>query len=128
MAKRLHPDTVEEMRGAYSRAAPFLETSGSPERAQAIEQNVLRRMLRLVGVQAEELDRVDLTKMDEDELADWVSQRTRHTHSAPKHPDERRGSMAQRVVPLGQVESLLAEGYEYIAPLGGDRAILKTPN
>ncbi len=128
LAKRLHPDTVEEMRGAYSRAAPFLETSGSPERAQAIEQNVLRRMLRLVGVQAEELDRVDLTKMDEDELADWVSQRTRHTHSAPKHPDERRGSMAQRVVPLGQVESLLAEGYEYIAPLGGDRAILKTPN
>ena len=39
-----------------------------------------------------------------------------------------RSSIPQKVVPLTEAEDLIRAGYEFIAPLGSDRAILRAPS
>src|SRR5437667_12279570 len=60
---RLPPDLVEDMRDAYRRSAPFLETSKAEDRETELKALFRRQMLLVAGLTEEEVDKMDVEAM-----------------------------------------------------------------
>lgn len=72
------------------------------------------------GYRKEEMDKLDLAGMEDEEIQRMVRERLL-------------GVMAnngnhQRVIPVGEVESYISNGWEYVATLSNEKAILRLPS
>lgn len=118
LSKRLGPETIEDLRRQYAAAEPFLSTlPARTERGDEI-QRIRRVMLAIAGYSQAELAKMDVGALTWDELAQKVEERVGSKAEAPP---------SQQVVSLERVEGLLGAGWEYVAPLGSDRAIVRVP-
>ncbi len=119
VGKRWGDELLNEARAAYKRCEPFLSTlRADAERDDEIER-IRRVMLSIAGYSQAELAKMNVGALSWDELAKRVEDRVGSKGEA--HP-------SQQVVPLERVEGLLSAGWEYVAALGQDRAILRVPN
>jgi hypothetical protein len=131
LAKRLGPETVEELRSAYERASEFLLPGSRPGEAEARER-LLRLVLIAAGAAKDDVDRLEVSKLTEDELVALLggvqSGKQRAMGSQSSSLGEPNGQhRTQAVVSLGEVRDRLEAGWEYVAPLGPDRAVLRAP-
>jgi len=74
----------------------------------------------VAGVTEKELEGLNLESMGDDEVQDLLRRRLL-------------GAMAnngnrQKVVPLGEVESYIQQGWEYVDTLANEKAIMKLPD
>jgi hypothetical protein len=77
-------------------------------------------MLRIVGFTEEELAKIDLAGKTDEEIIQLAENKRSASDVGPIRP-------GQRAVAVREVGNLLAAGWEYVAPLGVDQAILRAP-
>ncbi len=107
---RLPKDLLDEMRSAYGRCQPFLETT-AVGRQEDVPKEVARAMLQLAGFGEEEIEKLDLNDLAA--IRDQVRDRL-GASDAPR----------QEVVPIGEIPQRLAAGWQFVAALGTTQAIL----
>jgi hypothetical protein len=115
---RLPEDFIEDMRESYRRSLEYLETV-RVEIAEDKLQNALRRQLLLVaGFSGDEIDRLDPSMSDE---AFQETVRRRLVGSMVNNGN------SQRIVSIDDVEKFLGRGWNFVAKLTDEKAILRLP-
>jgi len=116
--QRLPESVIEDMRAAYERSQEFLQTKEKEETSEEKLRDSFRKQLLLVaGFKQDEIDKLDLSAINDEELQGIVRKRLlgTSTDDCPK----------QKVVTIGEVESYLSQGWEYVANLPNKRVIIK---
>ena len=116
---RLSPTMIEEMREAYKRSEPHLSTKAESATEEQIKRTFNEQFLLVAGFQKEDIEKMSLDEMSNEELQSLVRQKLS-------------GMMAnngsrQKVVPIEEVKSHIARGFEYVASLPNDEAVVKVP-
>jgi hypothetical protein len=115
---RLSESVIEDMREAYRRSQEYLQTAKTAETSEERLAQAFRKQLLLVaGFKQDEVDKMDLSEINDEELQDIVRKRLLGTST-----DD---CTKQRVVNIGEVESYLSQGWEYVANLPNKKVIIK---
>jgi integrase len=118
--QRLSEDVVDDMREAYSRSQEYLSTSKVEKtNEEQIKAAFKKQLLLVAGFKQDEIDKMDLSSISDEEFQSLVRQRLL-------------GSMAnngakQKIVTLDDIENNLTQGWEFVANLPNNRAIMKIP-
>jgi integrase len=120
---RLPPDLVEDMRDAYRRSLPFLETTKPTDREGELKASFRRQMLLVTGVDEKDVDKMDLDGMSDADLQRIV--RDRLLGASGGNGNGSPNGSRQAVVPLTAVETYLERGWEWVAQLPDARAVLR---
>lgn len=123
---KLAPSLIEQMRQAYRRCEPYLSTVPTRAEADRGQDRVLRVALQFLGVPKEKLEDRDLSTLSEEQILALVDKNRAPPRAAPV-PTPEHSASRQRVASNGEVDYLLGQGYEFVAPLGPDRVILRAP-
>jgi hypothetical protein len=116
---RLPESVIEDMREAYKRGQEFLQT-GKPEVGEEkIREAFKKQLLAVAGFSEEEVAKHDLANISDEDLNDLVRKKLLGVMT--------KNGSRQKVIPTCQVEQCLAEGWEYVAALPNERAIVKVP-
>jgi len=120
--KQKLPDAViEDMREAYRRSQDFLQTAKREETSEEKLRESFRKQLLLVaGFSREEIGKVDLSLIDDEEFQSMVRRRLLGSM-------ENNGAR-QKAVPINEVDNYLADGWEFVAKLSNNKAIIKLPS
>jgi len=117
---RLPPPLLEDMRSAYRRCQPYLQTE-APSGMEDTKLQFRRQLLIVAGCSEDEVNTVDLEKLSDDDI------RIRVREKLLKENNNGNGSrtLRQKVVPLDEVEKYIESGWEYVSQLPNGRAIVK---
>jgi hypothetical protein len=116
---RLPESVVEDMREAYKKSQKYLRTMKVEETSEEELRQAFRKQLLLVaGFKRDEVDRMDLSAMSDEELQTIIRQRLL---------GEKANDCKQKVIPISEVEKFLEQGWEYVAVLPGNKVIIKIP-
>jgi hypothetical protein len=116
---RLPASVIDDMREAYRRSQEYLQTTKAEVGEEKIKEAFKKQLLAVAGFKEEELTKYELATMTDEELHRLVKQRLLG--------DMASNGSRQKVVPISEVERFLTEGYEYVASIPNDRAIIKIP-
>ncbi len=117
--KRLPPSMVEDMRAAYKKCTQFLETRASETTGNEMKEFMGRQVLHALGESEEKVNGMDLAGMSNEEFQEKIK---RMITSAMTGNGSR-----QRVVGLSEVENYISQGYEFVSPIPGNKAVVKLP-
>jgi hypothetical protein len=118
--RRLPEEVIESMREAYKRSQQFLQTTKGEVGEEKIKEAFKRQLLAVAGFREEELAEYDVANMTDEELHNLVRKRLLGVMV--------NNGSRQKIVALTDVERHLAEGWEYVASIPNDRAIIKIPS
>ena len=116
---RLPPDMIEDMREAYKRSQDYLQTTKAEVGEEKIKETFKKQLLAVAGFGEEEIAKYDMGNMTDEELHSLVRQRLIGAMN--------KNGSRQKVIPLADVETYVSDGWEYVANLPNERAIVKTP-
>ena len=116
---RLPPSMIEEMREAYKKCEPLLSTKAETAGEEQIKKTMREQFLIVAGFKKEEMEKMNLEEMSDEELQNAVRQRLVGMMTG--------NGSRQRVVPIQEVTSFIGQGYEYVASLPGGEAVVKVP-
>jgi site-specific recombinase XerC len=117
---RLPPLMVEEMRQAFKKASDLMQTTNSDLTSEDQWKKTMKEQFLLVaGFKKEEVDKMNIDEMTDEELQNRVRQKLLGFMSV--------NGSRQKVIPIAQVKSYLSQGFEFVAPLPGGEAIVKMP-
>ena len=118
--QRLPESVIEDMREAYRRSQEYLQTTTSETTSEEkIKEAFKKQLLLVAGFKGDEIEKMNLAKMSDEEFQSTVKQRLL---GAMQNNGNR-----QKVINLKEVESYISEGWDFVAALPNDRAIIKTP-
>jgi hypothetical protein len=118
--QKLPESVIEDMREAYRRSQEFLQTTESRVTSEERLKEALQKQLLLVaGFKEDEVEKMDLANIGGEEFQKMVKQRLL---GAMKNNGNK-----QKVIDLNEVDQFISEGWEYVASLPNDRAIIKMP-
>lgn len=128
LSKRLGSETIEELRSQYGRAERFLSTL--PIRTDQEESNlrIKRILLRMAGYTDDDLGKLDLAEVTDEQIEKMIQDRVVAPRPAEEHNLLSANGHRQLVASMTEVEGLLSRGYEYVAPLGDERVVLRIPH
>ncbi|MDG6909645.1 MAG: site-specific integrase, partial [Nitrososphaerota archaeon] len=110
---------IEEMRLAYKKCEPLLSTKAESASEEQIKKTLREQFLVVAGFKKEEVEKMDLDEMSDEELQNAVRQRLVGMMTG--------NGSRQRVIPIQEVRSYIGQGYEYVASLPDGGAIVKVP-
>jgi len=117
---RLPESVIEDMREAYRRSQTYLQTTVSEKTSEERLKEAFKKQLLLVaGFKEDEIEKMDLTTMSDEEFQNMVRQKLL---GAMQNNGNR-----QKVINLNEVEKYISEGWEYVAALPNNKAIIKIP-
>jgi hypothetical protein len=116
---RLPESVIEDMREAYKRSQDYLQTTKAELGEEKIKETFKKQLLAVAGFAEEEVARMNLANMTDEELHSLVRQRLLGVMT--------NNGSRQKVVAIGDVERYITGGWEYVASIPNDRAIVKTP-
>ena len=116
---RLPPTMIEEMREAYKKCEPLLSTKAESASEEQIKKTMREQFLVVAGFKKEELEKMNLGEMTDEELQNAVRQRLVGMMTG--------NGSRQKVVPIQEVRSFIGQGYEYVASLPDGGAIIRIP-
>ncbi len=123
---RLPPDLVEDMRDAYRRSLPFLETTRTADRDVELKTAFRKQMLLVAGLDEKEIGKMDLDGMSDADLQRMVRDRLVGASGGNGNGSGIPGiTSKQTVVPLTAVETYLEQGWEWVTQLPDARAVLR---
>jgi hypothetical protein len=115
---KLSDDVIDDMREAYRRSQEYLQTTKAAETSEErLTQTFRRQLLLVAGFKQDEVDKMDMSAMSDEELQDIVRKRLlgAQADDCPK----------QKVVTIGEVDSYLSQDWEYVASLPNKTVIIK---
>jgi hypothetical protein len=119
--QRLPEQVVEDMREAYRRSQEFLQTvEAEGTRKEKVREEFRKQLLLVAGFKQDETEKMDVMSKSDDEFQGLVRERLL-------------GKMAnngarQKVINLDEVEDHVASGWEFVATLSNDKAIMRIPS
>ena len=115
--KRLPPDMIEEMRESYRKCLKYLETRVSEVSEDNAKLYLQQQLLLTAGYKQDEIDKIDLSVITNEEFQQILRDKLlgRMTDNGAK----------QKVIPTGDIEQYLTQGYEFQAVLPDGRAIMR---
>ena len=116
---RLPPTMIEEMRKAYTKCEPLLSTKAESASEEQIKRALREQFLMVAGFKKEEVEKMNLEEMSDEELQNAVRQRLVGMMTG--------NGSRQKVIPIQEVKSYIGQGYEYVASLPDGGAIVKVP-
>ncbi len=117
--QRLPESVIEDMRAAYERSQEFLQTKEKEETSEEKLRDSFRKQILLVaGFNQEEVDKMDLPSMSDEELQSLVRKKLLGGASTPD-------SSKQKVVSIDEANGYLAKGWEYVAKLSNNKVVIK---
>jgi hypothetical protein len=111
---------VEDMRASYSRAQKYLESENAVSEGQDLRVETRSQLLLASGFAEEEIEKMgDLSSISNQELHEAIKRKLLGvmTNNGAK----------QKVVNLSEVEQYISGGWEFVATLPNEKAILKLP-
>jgi hypothetical protein len=118
--QKLPESVIEDMREAYRRSQEYLQTTVSEATSEERLREALQKQLLLVaGFKVDEVEKMDLANMNDEEFQNMVKQRLLGVMQ--------NNGNRQKVINLNAVDQFISEGWEYVASLPNDRAIIKMP-
>ncbi len=117
--QKLPEHVIEDMREAYRRSQEYLQTMKAEASSERIREEFKRQLLLVAGFKPDEIERIDLSSMDDESFQKMVREKLL-------------GAMAnngarQKVIRLDDIENYISQGWEFVAQLPNDRAIVKIP-
>jgi hypothetical protein len=118
--QKLTEPVVDDMREAYRKSQEYLQTTKAETSSEEKMKDTVRMQLLLVaGFKQDEIDQMDLSSINNKDFNKMVR-------------DKLLGTMAnngarQKVISLDNIESHISQGWEFVAQLPNDRAIMKIP-
>jgi len=117
--QRLPESVIEDMRAAYERSQEFLQTKEKEETSEEKLRDSFRKQILLVaGFNQEEVDKMDLPSMSDEELQSLVRKKLLGGASTPDNSK-------QKVVSIDEANGYLAKGWEYVAKLSNNKVVIK---
>jgi len=120
---RLPPDLIEDMRDAYRRSLSFLETTKPADHEAELKASFRKQMLLVAGLSEKEIGKMDLDAMADAELQRIV--REKLVGAPMPNGDGPANGGQQKVVPLSGVEAYIERGWQWVAELPDDRAVVR---
>jgi len=117
---RLPKDLIESMREAYKRCQSFLETRKAGPGEEDLRVAFRKQLLLVTGMNDDEVSKLDLSGMDDEEIKDIIKKRLVGIMTG--------NGGKQKVIPLAEVETYIKSGWEYIAAIPQDRAVIRIPD
>jgi len=117
---RLPESVIEDMREAYKRSQEYIQTTKPETGRERLIEEFRRQLLVVAGFSQDEIDRIDVTGLTDEEFQDLVRKRLLGRR------DEDCGT--QKVVSLDELEEYLENGWEYVATLPNKKVIVKLQN
>ena len=118
--QKLPEEVVGDMREAYRRSQEYLQTTKVESASEEKIRDAFRRQLLLIaGFRQDEIDKMDLSSIDDEEFQKMVRNRLLGTVA--------NNGARQKVIRLGDLEGYIAQGWEFVAQLPNERAIVKLP-
>ena len=118
--QKLPEEVVEDMREAYRRSQEYLQTTKVESASEEKIRDAFRKQLLLIaGFRQDEIDKMDLSSIDDEEFQKMVRNRLLGTVA--------NNGARQKVIRLGDLEGYIAQGWEFVAQLPNERAIVKLP-
>jgi hypothetical protein len=115
---RLPDSVIDDMRQAYERSQEYLQTTKSAETSEERLAQAFRKQLLLVaGFKQEEVDKMDLPSVSDDELQIIVRKKLLG--------GEMTNGNRQKVVSIDEANGYLAKGWEYVAKLNDNKVVIK---
>jgi hypothetical protein len=115
---KLPESVIEDMREAYKRSQEFLQTTRTAETSEEKLAQAFREQLLLVaGFKQDEVDKMDLTSLDDEKFQETVRKKLLGTPT-----DD---CKKQKAVDITEVESYLSQGWEYVANLPNKKVIIR---
>lgn len=111
--------TEKELLEEYSKAIDNLTIFQMSNEKQNVKNDFHKELLLVAGFKEEEIRKMDVDKMPDEEFQKTVRQKLLGTMA--------NNGSSQKVVPLGEVDSYVSKGWELVAALPNERAILKLP-
>jgi hypothetical protein len=116
---RLPPSMIEEMRDTYKKCELLLSTKAESASEEQIKKTLREQFLIVAGFKKDEVEKMNLTEMSDEELQDAVRQRLVGMMTG--------NGSRQKVIAIQEVRSFIGQGYEYVASLPDGGAIVKVP-
>jgi len=117
--QRLPESVIEDMREAYKKSQDFLQTMEPQETSEEKLAQAFRKQLLLVaGFKQEEVDKIDLPSMSDEELQEIVRKKLLGAETT--------NGVKQKVVRVDEANGYLAKGWEYVAKISGNKVVIKT--
>ena len=116
---RLPQTVIDDMREAYKRSQDHLQTTKAEVGEEKIKETFKKQLLAVAGFSEEEAAKYDVADMSDEELHNMVRQRLLGVMA--------KNGSRQKVVAVRDVERYVSEGWEYVASMPNDRAIIKIP-
>jgi VIT1/CCC1 family predicted Fe2+/Mn2+ transporter len=119
--KGLPKDVVDKMREAYGKAAEkYLETSKKRQSSDEVLARVNRQFLAMTGYSEKEIEALgDLSQKSEEEMQQLVKERQMTALGL--------NGNRQKIIPLTEVRSYVAQGWEYVTELPNSEAVIRLP-
>ena len=115
---KLPESIIEDMREAYRRSQEYLQTMKLEETSEEKLRLAFRKqLLSVAGFSKDELDKMDISSMSDEELQAIIRKRLLGGKTS--------NCIAQKVVPIEDVESYLEKGWEFVATLPNGKVIIK---
>jgi len=115
---RLPESMIEDMREAYRRSQSYFQTTGTKE-TEDLKATFRKQLLGIAGFSPEEVDTMDPT-MDDEAFQELVRKRLLGAMVS--------NGASQRIVGVGEVESFLSKGWDFVATLPDNRIVIKLPH
>jgi len=116
---RLPESVLDDMRTSYERSQEFLQTKGSNEKTseEKLRESFRKQLLLVAGFGHEEVDKVDVASISDEELQNIV--RKRLLGGQVTNGDSR------KVISVAEANDYLAKGWEYVAKISDTQVIIK---
>lgn len=117
--KRFPNEVIEDMREAYKRAQPFIQTEKQGPTEDQISRSTRRQVLMMMGFSADELDKIKPEEMSDEEVQKLI--REKMTAAMFNNGN------SQKVITETEVEKYLSEGWQYVDKMGSGKVIVRLP-
>lgn len=116
--QKLPESVVEDMRAAYERSQEFLQTSEKVETSEEkLRDSFRKQLLLVVGFSQEEVDKMDLPSISDEEIQAIVRKKLLGTQVT--------NGNKQKVVSIDEADEYLSKGWLYVARLSNNKVVIK---
>jgi len=120
VSKSYYKPTSEELAEEYGKAIGELTVGEKQVEKVDIKEDMKKEiLLHVAGFKQEEIEKLDISSISDEDFQKMVRERLMGAMIG--------NGNRQKVVPVGEVESHLLKGYDFVSLLPNDRAILKLP-
>ncbi len=116
---RLPPDMIESMRSSYKKCMQFIETRVQEAGENEMKDFLKRQVLLALEYTDEEISKVQLEGMTDKDFQKMIRDKVTRTMTG--------NGNKQKVVSRDQIERFIADGYEFVVSIPGNKAVMKLP-